>query len=420
MPHRDLSPYIIARDIAVVGGVLLALNLGLEPNDFGWINLNPTPWLLLPLLIGAGYGLIPGTVAGLVAAGVIAWVRRGDELGGFVLDHLYELAALPLLGFLAGQWKQLQKSRQVELLLENEELNNQLGLARAEVGLLMDGRLKLQRQLALHNVEVVNLDEDLRQLMTGGSHDLLKRLLDLLHQRCRITSAAFYKCEGERLVQLAVLHGTPPLKPVLALEETPMARKALEERTLAAMRDTLGTTPQQPFLIALPWWDHGSKGVLLVQDMPLDAMAWDNLSRLEFIVHWVFALLRWRDGVGAEAGKQLVPLDDFLVLLGQALQMDSTHRLPSAVLKVESAQQSGPAAAKVRELLKRNLPATALLTMLPETSAHVALLPFAGQMECEQIYRAIQSADAGLRCSLYITSGTTDAVQFWARVMETH
>jgi len=420
MPHRDLSPYIIARDIAVVGGVLLALNFGLEPNDFGWVDLNPSPWLLLPLLIGAGYGLVPGTLAGLAAAGLIAWVRRGDGLGGFALDHLYELGALPLLGFLAGQWKQLQRSRQVELQRENEDLNNQLGLARAEVGLLMDGRLKLQRQLALHNVEVVNLDEDLRHLMVGGSGDLIKQLLELLHQRCRIVSAAFYECQGDRLVQLAVIHGTPPLKPVLSFEQTPMARKALEEKTLSAVRDTLGTTAEQPFLVALPWWNQHSKGVLLVQDMPLDAMAWDNLSRMEFILHWVFALLRWRDGVGPEAGTRHVPLDDFLPLLGQALQMDATHRLPSAVLKVQMEPPTGQSLARVSELLKRHLPATALMTVLKETNAHVVLLPFSGQMECEQLYRTIQSADTGLRCSLYLTSGTTDAVQFWARVMDNH
>lgn len=417
MPHRDLSPYIIARDIAVVGGVLLALNLGLEPGDFGWIKLNPSPWLLLPLLIGAGYGLVPGTISGLLAAGLIAWARRGDDLGGFALNHLYELGALPLLGFLAGQWKQLQKSRQVELLKENEELNGQLVLTRAEVGLLMDSRLKLQQQLALHNMEVVNLDEDLRQLMIGGPANLLKQLLELLHQRCRITSAAFYQCQSGRLVQLAVIHATPPLKPVLVLDETPLAKKALEDKTLAAMRDTLGTTMEQPFLVALPWWNREAKGVLLVQDMPLDAMAWDNLLRLELIIHWVFALLRWRDGVGAEAGNREVPLDDFLTLLGQALQMDATHRLPSAVLKVQGGPQS---ARRVRELLKQSLPATALMTVLPETSAHVVLIPFAGQMECEQIYRTIQNADAALRCSLYLTSGTADAVQFWARVMETH
>ncbi len=418
MPKGDHSSYIVARDIAVVGGVLLALNLGFEANDFGWVGLNPSPWLLLPLLIGAGYGLVPGTLAGLLAAGLIAWVRRGDELGGFVLDHLYELGALPLLGFLAGQWKQLQKSRQTELQKENEELNGQLELARAEVGLLMDGRLALQRQLALHNVEVVNLDEDLRRLMTSGSGEWMKQLLALLHQRCRLMSAALYEREGNRLVQRAVLHATPPLKSVLTLEETPMARKALEEKTLAAVRDTLGTSAEQPFLVALPWSNHSASGVLLVQDMPLEAMAWDNLARMEFIMHWAFGLLRWRDSAGN--GRRHVPLNDFLSLVGQALQMDATHRLPSAVLKLMVEPSTGQMSAKVGDLLKRHLPATALTTVLPETGAQVVLLPFAGQMECEQLYRSIQTAGEGIKCSLYLTSGTTDAVQFWARVMDAH
>ena len=135
-------------------------------------------------------------------------------------------------------------------------------------------------------------------------------------------------------------------------------------------------------------------------------------------MHWVFALLRWRDGAGN--GRRQVPLDDFLALVGQALQMDATHRLPSAVLKVQMEPTTVQASARVGELLKRHLPATALTTVLPETGAHVALLPFSGQMECEHLYRNIQSSGEGLRCSLYLTSGTTDAVQFWARVVETH
>jgi hypothetical protein len=418
MAHRDLSPYVIARDVAVVGVVLLALNLGLESNDVGWLQLNPTPWLLLPLLIGAAYGLLPGTLAGLAAAGLIAWFRRGEDASGFVLDHLYGLGSLPLMGFLAGQWKQFQKSRMGELQRENADVTNQLGLARAEVGLQMDSRLKLQRQLALHNVEVANLDEDLRRVLMSAPSEFMKELLQLLHERCRVMSAAIYRCEGERLVQLAALHATPVLKTVLPLAETSMAVKALEERTLAVVRDTLATTAAQPFLLALPWWTEGDRGVLLVQDMPLEAMAWDNLQRMEFILFWVFALSRWRDSVPTAADKRMIPLEDFLVLLGQALQMDATHRLPSTVLKVQVA--TAGSATAVREMLRQSLPPSAVMTLLKESSAYVALLPFSSQMESEALYRSLMNADGSLQCSLYLTSGTADPMQFWARVLESH
>lgn len=418
MPRRDSSPLSTARDVAVVGGVLAALNLGLSASDFGWLKLNPTPWLLLPLLIGARYGLVPGTLSGLLASVIVGWMRRGEDFGGFVVDHLYELASLPLLGFLAGQWRQLQKSRHEELELENREINEQLGSARAEVSLLLDNRLELQRELALHNVPIVNLDEDLRKVLTSEPSDFVRQLLELLHQRCRLTSAAMYQREGERLVQIGALHPTPPLKLQLTVDQTPLAAKALDERTIAAVRDSLATTQEQPFLAAFPWSDASSEGVLLVQDMPLEAMAWDNLSRVEIILHWVFALARWKWKMTVPQHQKLVPQDDFMVLIGQALQVDQTHRMPSVVVCVDSTAGDLSRDAKLQTALLRQLPPTAVATRMTDSGALAVLMPFSGQMEGEALARAFQQTGAGIRSRHYLTSGTTDAMQFWARLRE--
>lgn len=415
MPRRDSHPLIITRDVAVIGGVLLALNIGLSRSDFGWLELNPTPWLLLPLLIGARYGLVPGTVSGLLASVVIGWMRRGEHFGGFAMDHLYELGSLPLLGFIVGQWRQLQKSRHTELELENREINEQLGSARAEVSLLLDNRLDLQRQLALQNVQVVNLDEDLRRVLTSSPSDFVNQLLELLHLRCRITSAAMYQCEGERLVQIAALHPTPPLKLQLLVDQTPLAARALEERTIASVRDPLATTQEQPFLAAFPWSDGVSNGVLLVQDMPLDALAWGNLSRIELILHWVFSLARWKWKMTLPPEGKLMSMDEFMVLIGQALQVDQTHRMPSVVLRMDMDRQTD---VKLQTALLRQLPQTAVAAKIPGAEALVALLPFGGQMEGEALSRSLQQTVQGIRCCHYLTSGTTETMRFWSRVLQ--
>lgn len=63
------------RDVVVVGGMLAVLNLLIARSDFGWIKLNPTPWILLPVLIGGRYGLTPGLISGLLSSLAIALVQ---------------------------------------------------------------------------------------------------------------------------------------------------------------------------------------------------------------------------------------------------------------------------------------------------------------------------------------------------------
>ena len=36
-------------DLIAITGILLAVNLVYAPRDVGWLKLNPSPWLFLPL-----------------------------------------------------------------------------------------------------------------------------------------------------------------------------------------------------------------------------------------------------------------------------------------------------------------------------------------------------------------------------------
>lgn len=409
------------RDIVVIGFVLGLVNIGLSKNDFGWLGLNPTPWLLLPILIGGRYGLTQGLMSGIFTAGVIIltrglWIehRSPKIVAG---DHLYEMGSLILLGFLAGQWRQMQSNRQEELRAENEVLSESLTRVQAEVSLVRESRQEAERQLALHNVVLTNLDDDLHQLLSGPGGAFLPGLLDLIHRHGGVTSMAMYQVEGDDLKRLAGLHLTPSLAEKLDLSQTPLAARALDERAISVVRDAMTASAEQPFLAALPWSDGKASGVLLIQDMPLEALSWENLARVELIVHWAFALARWGRKLGTEKGKQsLVPLADFMLLVGQALQVEQTHRVPSVVVRADLTD---------KEQAMRAEPPPSLLGLVPKfavacyvDSSLMVLLPFGGQTEGDALVRSLRESDVKVRCCHYLTAGTTDVRTFWGRVME--
>lgn len=415
MPHRPSPPLHIARDFALIGGLLAAVNWTLSRSDFGWLELNPTPWLLVPLLIGARYGLISGTGSGVLTALAIVLTRATafQRPAAFeVSDHLYEVVSIVMLGFLAGQWKQLQSNRVAELARSNKMLRDSLSLAEAEIALDAVARQDLQRQLALHNVEIINLDQDLRRVLSSPSGRFVPALLELLHHHGRITSSALYQVKGQHLEQLGSIHPTTTLAARMELAQTPLAAKALDQHAIAAVKEPLSTTQEQPFLVALPWTDGQAEGVLLIQDMPLEALRWENLSRIELMLHWVFSLAKWSRQITDGNLRQSLPQEDFIAMVDKALQVERIHRVPSVVLKAQLTGGQGSTDATERTLLDL-LPQSSVATLLKDKNSLVVLLPFGGQPEGDDLARALQKSGVPLRCTYYVTTGAPDVRQFW-------
>jgi hypothetical protein len=322
-----------------------------------------------------------------------------------------------MLGFLAGQWKQLQSSRLAELATSNESLRDSLSLAQSEIALDTVARQDLQRQLALHNVEIVNLDQDLRRVLSSTQGRFVPALLELLHHHGHITSSALYQVKGQHLEQLGSVHPTATLAQRLVLDQTPLAVKALDQHAIAAVKEPLSTTQEQPFLVAMPWTDGQNEGVLLIQDMPLDGLRWENLSRIELMLHWVFSLAKWNRGIIEGSQRQYVPQEDFLVMVDKALHVERTHRVPSVVLKAQLQGAAGNTDAAERTLMDL-LPNSSVATRVNDKISLVVLLPFGGQAEGDDLARALQKSGVPLRCTYFVTTGATDVKGFWSNLIE--
>ena len=400
------------RDVIVLGGMVAAVNWLVSRSDFGWLDLNPTPWLLVPVLIGARYGAVAGLLGGVVTGALIAAVHGGrvmDETKGFVQDHPFYFSALVLIGYLAGECGRWLGGSKATLEQKCKAQAFELQRMSAELELQREAKHELQNRLALHNATLAGLDDDLRKLVTSSPESLMAGLLTLLHQHAQVTSAGLYLRRGDKLERVAVLHPTKPLKESLTLDENPLARRALEERSVMSVKSAMETTKDQPFLAALPFERRDVEGVLLVQDMPLRAFNWPNLARIELIMLWTFAMDLVRGQFGSPG--ELVPLEAWKVLISQAIDTDQLHDVPSMVVKQEVD------AATEKTILKM-LPPTAAATRLPEGSAIAILLPLAGEMEAGALVAEWQRLGIKKSPVKYPVTRGPSAEEFWKHVLQ--
>lgn len=410
----------VARDVLLLGALLAGLNYVLARGDAGWLDLNPTPWLLPALLIGARYGVASGTVAGLLIALGISLVRsriQGIEPWAFATEHRYLLTGLALGGFLAGQLNHLLRGDSAKLQRGNDQLNDQVLRLRSEIGLVNETRHELQQRLALHNAPLACLDDELRKLVSLPTDETFSALLQLLHRLAGVTSAGFYTLEGGTLRRQAVIHPTAPLAGSIPLAQSRLASRALEGKCIASLSHPLESSKDQPFLAAIPWSYQGREGAMLIQDMPLEFFEWRNLGRIEIIVHWALTMRRHAESVGfGIAARKLLSLEDFMVLLAQALETEQTHRLPSAVVHFHVTQGDAALSADGRQIT-RALPVTALTTRTPD-GGFVTLLPFTSDQDAEALARGIKALLPSVRTSRYLVVGPANLEELWTRILE--
>ncbi|MDB6140940.1 MAG: hypothetical protein JWO94_4012 [Verrucomicrobiaceae bacterium] len=407
------------RDVILLIGILGVINVMAAPADLGWTSLNPSPWLLLPLLIGGRYGIGPGVGAGLAACLGIVLLQAhalGEPAPAFAQQHAYFLTALALGGFLAGELNRLTRGQVLTLSEANEHLSDESVRFSAELELARETRQDLQRYLALLNAPMAALDEDLRKLIIGPPAHLLDGLLAMLHQHASITSAGLYRLEGTGLRRLAALHPTGVLGEKLVLEEVPLAARALEAQSIASVSDPLATTLNQPFLAAIPWKAREGMGVLLVQDLPLQAFSWANLAKIQLIITWVSALSQYRDDLHREGGMKFLKLEEFLPLVAQALEAEQVHHLPSIILRADYTRQADAGGNDISQKILQTLPPTALCTSLTDRGSLIILLPFSGETEAEALSQQIAKASPQVRLARYLVAGPLKLEDFWAHV----
>lgn len=408
------------RDVVLLSAVLAGINYLAARQDFGWLGLNPSPWFLLPALIGVRYGVVAGLMAGLLGGAGLAAVHAAISGSGthqYVQHHSYFFALLILTGYLAGECQRLLRRENKDLRDEVKRLRDQSERLLAELEMARETRQQLQQHLALHHAEMAGLDEDLRRVIANGEEGLFDRFLATAQQHTQLVSAAFYRRKGGSLAQIAVLNGTEVLGASLSLAETPLARRALEERTLVSVGSAFECSKAQPYLAALPFEDGAGEGVLLIEEMPLQTFDWAHLARLEMMLNWVLALRLHRDELAGD-GQQLATIHAFRSVVESALIAEQVHHVPSVVVRADFLDPAAGRDGQIRRQLLKPLPATAVTSQLTEGGSLLVLLPFGGETEATTLLREWQASGIALRTSHYLVAGPAGLEEFWQHVAQ--
>ncbi|MCD8533561.1 MAG: hypothetical protein LR011_01725 [Verrucomicrobia bacterium] len=90
-------------DIAVIFTILAIINFVLRPKDIGMTQINPSPYILLPVLIGCRYGFVEAIKSCLVVILghiIILYVTEKASLSDLIYEHGFFLCRIGF--FLVG------------------------------------------------------------------------------------------------------------------------------------------------------------------------------------------------------------------------------------------------------------------------------------------------------------------------------
>ncbi|MES2466992.1 MAG: hypothetical protein V4675_06800 [Verrucomicrobiota bacterium] len=407
VPESSLSRFSLGRpwqDVVAIGGGLALLNLLTVPSDLGWLSLNPSPWIVLPLLTGARHGFrwgfLSGAVASLLLLGTLLLTQRD-----MVAAHSLFFLALPALGLLAGEAHSLlavrvpERETTVEVLTALPALTPQP--ADPGVGPRVADIAQIQlppEPPAGPEAEPAPLELQLRGLFEPGTGLVFPNLLRLLQANTGVTDAALYKIEGTSLTRTALLGTDEALPECLPLSETGIAHLAVTRQSLVTCRQVWSTVPAQhsPWLAALPWpvSSGAARYLLLIHRMDGNAVNWRTFSRIQMICRWVaqFMELRQLDGMSEPtAGPLVVTPEIFRRSAADAAAAYREHSLPSTVVAFRLASGSTPEhAARLGTLVAPQMRTTDIATQHPEGTIEV-LLTFDGPLEAEHFTQRVLS-----------------------------
>lgn len=331
---------------------MVGANLLLDRAHPGWVNLNPTPYALLPILLGGRYGFSVGVVSGLATSAVVAGLQI---LGGApsvrtaILDAPFLHASLLYLGALAGELFGWLRHGQLTAEVQVEKLRVSVRRLDAEVRYLRGVKDELDRTVAARDGEVSMLDAELRRLYSTPPDQLPLAILHFLKRQVRLTDAALYAVgePAQALRRVGLIGRETQLPESLDRTASAVVRLALDRSSLITLPEVIRQAeppPEEHILLAAPLPDAGGRvgHVLVVAGLPFINFTAQSANLVALICEWGGEVLdlaagatgRYRVIAGTESQRIFSPahLEHLLHLTLDAYQR---HRLPSSVVIFE-------------------------------------------------------------------------------------
>jgi hypothetical protein len=397
MAFSALRPKSVLIDAAVVAIALVGTNALLDRAHPGWTNLNPSPYTLLPLLIGGRYGFVAGLLAG-IGASVLVVAQQAIAVPVAWRDVLtaapYTHASFLFLGGVAGElfgWFRRERG-QTEAQLEKAQTS--VRRLDADVRHLRGVKDELDRVAAARDGEVSALDSELRRLYGCNEDDLPGEVLQFLKRQVRLADAALYTVPvgGGRLPRLAGIGRETHLPAEFDPASSTVVRLALERHSLVTLPEILShrePPASESVLLAAPLADAQGRvrALLVVTGLPFITFTPQTANLIAMICDWAGEVLDLAAGaegryriVAGRGTQRVFTRPHFQHLLTLALQAFQRHRLPSSV--VVFALPGAPATERARfeQVLLGAIRAGDYAAELGRTEPHLAvLLPLVGE-----------------------------------------
>jgi len=397
MAFSVLRPKSVLLDAAVVALALVGTNVLLDRAHPGWTNLNPSPYLLLPILLGGRYGFTAGLLAGLgtsaLVAGQVALAGPGTLRDALVATP-YLHASFLFLGAIAGELFGWFRRERVQTEAQLEKLQTSVRRLDADVRHLRGVKDELDRVAAARDGEISALDSELRRLYGCNEDDLPGEVLQFLKRQVRLADGALYTVpvDGGPLLRLAGIGRETHLPETFDPAGSAVVKLALERHSLVTLPEILshrepGTT--EPVLLAAPLADAQGRvrALLVVTGLPFITFTPQTANLIAMICDWAGEVLDL--AAGAEGRYRIVPgrgmqrvftRPHFQHLLTLALQAFQRHRLPSSVVVFALPGAAGTEQARFEQVLLGAIRAGDYAAELDRPEPHLAvLLPLVGE-----------------------------------------
>ncbi len=359
--------------------------------DFGgWVRANPSPFFLVPILMGGKYGQSAGVVAGAFCAALLAGLAvyfNGLDFVEVAEARKVFLVAFPLVGLLCGEVRGALYQEAARSGIQFKLASQRMRALDEQVFILGEAKDELDRELVLMNADSANLDYEIRRVLQSSPERFYEALLGVFCRKGRLYEAAIYtKGEPWKREAFAGVEADWPEK--FDIGSSPVVGKAMANCKIATLPEMWESSPSEvnDYLLACPIGDDVEpNGVLVVKTMDFFAMNARGVQTIQIIAQWVSEF----SGMGKKARgffdpRGLVPIGDFGRMLELACLVQRNFRLISSVILFRAKGGEGGTSEDILKSVKGAVRLGDTLSTMEGKPAHIVmLLPLTGKRGAE-------------------------------------